>query len=242
MNLLKKIKNYIFWNNINLYIFLKKNIQRKINFQVDIHLFLESNLPKNPTIIEAGAADGNDTLHFARTFPNGKIFALEPMSSLFIKASKKLNDQDNVKLFKYAFNANDGKAEFYLSEKDDKPWGSSSLRKPKEHLKFHPDIKFNNTEVVETISLDSFLTKNKINKVDLLWLDLQGSEPEVLMASKLLHRIKYLYTEVSLKESYEGSILYDELKQFMLIQGFEVYFEDNRWDDMGNVLFINKKI
>lgn len=242
MNFLLKIKDYIFWNNINLYIFLKKNIQRKLNFQVDIHLFLESNLSKSPTIIEAGAADGNDTLHFARTFPNGKIFALEPMSSLYTEADKKLKNYNNVQLFKYAFHSKDGEAEFYLSEKDDEPWGSSSLRKPKEHLKFHPQIKFNDTEVVETISLDSFLNKNKIEKVDLLWLDLQGSEPEVLMASKLLHRIKFLYTEVSLKESYEGSILYNELKQFMINKDFEVHFEDNRWEDMGNVMFINKNI
>ena len=78
-----KIKNFVYKNNINLYIFLKKYVQKKLNFPVDIDIFLLKNLEKNSVIVEAGAANGNDTVFFGENFPKSKIYSLEPMSSLY---------------------------------------------------------------------------------------------------------------------------------------------------------------
>ena len=51
---MKKIKSKIYNNYPNLYIWLKKHIQ-KTNFPINIHNFLSKNLNENPLIIEAGA-------------------------------------------------------------------------------------------------------------------------------------------------------------------------------------------
>ncbi len=234
------MKNFIYKNNINLYIFLKKHIQKKLNFPVDIHNFLLKNLKRNSVIIEAGAADGNDTVFFGKNFPNSKIYSLEPMSSLYDITFKKIQKFENIKLFKYAFSHIDGKSELNLAENENKPWGSSSLLKPKLHLEIHPGIKFNSIETVEVIKLDTFLSMNKIISVNLLWLDLQGVEPDVLMACTQLSKIEYIYSEVSTLENYENQILYRDFKKFMIEKGFTVYFEDIRWEDGGNVLFKNR--
>lgn len=241
MSVINKLKNIIFQNNINFYIFLKKHFQRKINFPVDIHNFILKNLSNESIIIEAGAADGNDTVFFGKNFPNSKIYSLEPMSSLYDITFKKIQNFNNIHLFNLAFSQTNGRMYLNLAENQNQPWGSSSLLKPKLHLEIHPGITFNSKESVETIKLDSFLSMNNIESVDLLWLDLQGVEPDVLMASNQLQKIKYIYSEVSVLENYENQILYEDFKKFMIDNGYKVHFEDIRWEDGGNVLFKNRQ-
>ncbi len=238
---MNKLKNIIFQKNINFYIFLKKYFQKKINFPVDIHNFILKNLSNESIIIEAGAADGNDTVFFGKNFPNSKIYSLEPMSSLYNITFKKIQKFNNINLFKLAFSHTDGRMELNLAENQNQPWGSSSLLKPKLHLEIHPGITFNSKESVETIKFDSFLSMNNIESVDLLWLDLQGVEPDVLMASNQLRKVKYIYSEVSVLENYENQILYEDFKKFMIASGYKVHFEDIRWEDGGNVLFKNRQ-
>lgn len=235
-----KIKNFIYKNNINLYIFLKKYVQKKLNFPVDIDIFLLKNLEKNSVIVEAGAANGNDTVFFGENFPKSKIYSLEPMSSLYEVTSKKVKQFENIELFKLAFSDIDGKLDLNLAENENQPWGSSSLLEPKLHLEIHPGIKFNDKETVEVVKLDTFLKMNEITSINLLWLDLQGVEPDVLMASTNLSKIEFIYSEVSVLENYENQILYKDYKNFMIENGFTVHFEDIRWEDGGNVLFKNK--
>ena len=237
---MNRIKNFIYKNNINFYIFLKKNLQKKLNFPVDIHNFILKNLQKNSIIIEAGAANGNDTVFFGENFPKSKIYSLEPMSSLYEVTFEKIQKFENIKLFKFAFSHFDGKLELNLAENENKPWGSSSLLKPKLHLEIHPGIKFKSKEIVEVVKLDTFLAMNQITSINLLWLDLQGVEPDVLMASSNLSKIEFIYSEVSVLENYENQILYKDYKKFMIENGFTVHFEDIRWEDGGNVLFKNK--
>ena len=67
---------------------------------------------------------------------------------------------------------------------------------PEKVLELYPDITFDEKEEVETITFDDFLNQNEIEKIDLLWFDLQGKEPEILMQSKSLDLINYIYTEV----------------------------------------------
>ena len=163
------------------------------------------------------------------------------MSSLYNITFKKIQKFNNINLFKLAFSHTDGRMELNLAENQNQPWGSSSLLKPKLHLEIHPGITFNSKESVETIKFDSFLSMNNIESVDLLWLDLQGVEPDVLMASNQLRKVKYIYSEVSVLENYENQILYEDFKKFMIASGYKVHFEDIRWEDGGNVLFKNRQ-
>ena len=67
---------------------------------------------------------------------------------------------------------------------------------------------------------------------------MQGYEPILLSNSPLaMSKIEYLYTEVSLIETYDKVMKYEEYRSMLLENGFEVVFEDLPWDDMGNILF-----
>ena len=78
--------------------------------------------------------------------------------------------------------------------------------------------------------------------VDFMWLDMQGSENEVIQSSKdIVSKTKYIYSEVSLMNMYEGVPLINEYKSNMKELGFEVIWEDLPWKDMGDILFENVK-
>ena len=203
-----------------------------------IHEWLESNLSSDCTILEAGVYDGSDTLRFARNFPDCKVYGFEPVESLFNRAIHKVKGYDRVVIEKKALDHESGHKEMHISYKKGKVYGSSSLLEPKDHLRDHPKITFNNTETVETVSLDDWIRENGIDCIDLAWLDMQGYEPVLLQNSPLaVSKINFLYTEVSTVETYKSVMQYGDYKDFLLGNGFEVVHEGVYWKDGGNVLF-----
>jgi FkbM family methyltransferase len=142
-----------------------------------------------------------------------------------------------VRTYNCALGARSGQATLNVSAGSSD--GSSSLLRPTGHLEFHPRVTFAASLQVPCVSLDDWASENGIAKVDLLWLDLQGLEFDVLSASSLvLPTVRAIYTEVSLKEMYEGTCLYPDYRRWLENQGFKVVAEDLRWADMGNVLLL----
>jgi hypothetical protein len=97
--------------------------------------------------------------------------------------------------------------------------------------------------MVDVITIDEWVRRNSINKIDFFWLDLQGYEMSALQhASSILDNAIAIYTEVNLKELYEGCPLYEEFKSWLETQGFKVLAEGIYWEDAGNVLFIRERM
>lgn len=206
---------------------------------MEIQEWIVNNLRDDSIIIEAGAASGTDTLWFSQNFPSGRIFAFEPLTISFNKTIQRIANCDNVEVYNVALGPTESTEELYVSSNR----VSSSLLKPTGHIQFHPRISFENKSTVRTINLDNFLENQRVEKVDLMWLDMQGYEPTVLLHSpETLEKTRYLYSEVSLKEMYANSVLYDEYKSWLKERGFEVLHEFLYWEDMGNVLFYNENL
>lgn len=205
-----------------------------------IHKWILENLSKTPIIIEAGVCDGLDTNFFATSFPEGKIYGLEPIPKLFQQAWDLNKNHSNVILNQLALGEITENKKIYASDRFGKDWGSSSILKPKEHLNYHKEISFNSEIEISVVNLDEWCKLHDINYVDLMWLDLQGMEPFVIRSSpNIISKTKFIYSEVSLIETYENVMIYDKFKDYMFGVGFEVVFEDLQWEDMGNVLFKN---
>ncbi len=207
---------------------------------------IASHLPQNPIIVEAGAFQGHDSLRMAAQWPQGTIHAFEPVPELFHKLQAATAAQPNIHCHNLALSNHDGPALFYVSEKPNKPGVPSqagSLFKPKERLK-HSPILFPSTIEVNGITLDSWAHKNNIDRVDCLWLDMQGNELNVLKsAPRILKTVSVIYTEVSFIESYEKMPQMPEVKSWIEAQGFEEIGRDfeNQTDwFFGNILFIKK--
>lgn len=198
---------------------------------------------KAPTIIEAGAAEGKDTLDFSNAFPHGRIYAFEPAPLLYEQAFNLVKDKKNVILSKKALAEITDEKDMVIADRFGVPWGSNSLLKPKIHLQNNPQITFNSSTKVETIKLDDVIAKHKITDIHLMWLDMQGYEPIVLKTSPISLKIsRFIYSEINLVENYENNMLYDDFKKFMLENGFKVLDEEFLTNptgiyDGGNVLF-----
>ena len=211
-----------------------------------IHDWIVNNLPKTGIVIEAGTYDGTDTILLAKHLNEGKIYGFEPVQSLYNKTIIKTKDYNNIKMFNLALSDKTEETTIYISTSSmniENIQGSSSLLKPKDHISRYPEITFNKAEIVKCINLDEWYI-SYCNKeiIELLWLDIQGAEPKVLKnAPNILKNTKYIYTEFSIIELYEGVDLYDKYISFLNDNGF-IVIDEERWTDSGNVLLKNTNL
>jgi len=193
-------------------------------------------IPENAVILEGGAHVGTDTEALAKMFPKGRIHAFEPVPDLFAQLEERTKIYPNVTRYPIALSHADGSAVLHVS--GGRSISSSSLLAPKEHLTFHPDVVFEKDIQVECVALDHWAKKAGLKHIDFIWLDVQGHELNVLKSgTEILKTVAALYTEVNLKELYEGAPLYPEFRAWLEGQGFIVVQEALDWEDAGNVLF-----
>jgi 2-O-methyltransferase len=205
--------------------------------------FIAQFLPNNPVIVEAGAYDGGDTIEMSRLWPQGTIYAFEPIPNIFKILASNTHHCKNVVCIEKALSNAIGFHEMYVSTSylggGD---ASSSLLQPAPLLKYYfPQISFHDKVIVETITLDKWAEDMKIDHIDFLWFDLQGMEPFVLQASpKIFKTVKVIQTEVSYTKLYEQAPLYSEFRAWLEEQGFVAIQEYVAHPSWGDVLFVRK--
>jgi FkbM family methyltransferase len=196
-------------------------------------------LPHDAIILDAGAYNGNDSIDFAMKMPTSSIYAIEPVTQIYKELTDNTKNYNNIKCFNLALDDKVGEKEIYISSGYSVQ--SSSLLKPKEHLIKFPDCKFESSEIVKTTTINQFVKDQNIDKIDCMWLDLQGNEHKVLsQASDIIWTTKVIFAEYSLVEYYEGLMLYDEFKLYMSSLGFKEVINENIYNYLGcgNSLFI----
>lgn len=195
-------------------------------------------LPNNPIVVDAGAHIGVDSEYFAKRFPEGLIFSVEPVSELFQALKKRMECYKNSILVQVGLAEFTGVATINLSSGDSD--ASSSILFPKDHLVQHPEVIFNKREQIDVQTLDEFMDYHNIQRIDLLWLDLQGLEPAILRQSQsALKKIRLLHTEVSFTETYNGVELFPEFDYYLKSHNFKLLKLNKDFKDMGNALYIN---
>jgi len=195
-------------------------------------------LPDKPIILEAGAHKGKDTVEMAKQWPSGTIFAFEPVPELFEKLTKNTRKFKNVHCYQLALGTSSGQQPMFISSGASD--GSSSLLPPKTHLQYYPTVFFDKKVEVQITTLDDWAASHGIGHIDFMWLDLQGMELDVLKSGlHILTTVKAIYSEVSEIENYEGQCLYEEFRDWLVMQGFYVEREETT-NGNGNVLFVRK--
>lgn len=182
------------------------------------------------TFLELGAHQGVDTCWLADV-PDVTVHAFEP------DPRNEPPPRPNVILHRAAIAERDGRAPLVMSLRGfNREWTySSSLKRPKNHLRRYP-VTFGPTVEVETVSLDTFCRQHGIGPIDLIFADIQGAEGEMIRGGQeTLSRTRYLYTEYSNDELYENQITLSEILK--LLPDFRVL---ELWPD--DVLLENKRL
>lgn len=130
----------------------------------------------DPIVFDVGANIGTISIWLSKILKLGRIYSFEPQRQIFyqLAGNVALNNLYNIDVFNYAVGASDGfvkvKEPNYFSNYD---FGTFSLV----HEKIPPSDK---DLIVPLITLDTFVEKYQIPKVDLLKIDAEGMDVEVL--------------------------------------------------------------
>lgn len=200
------------------------------------------------TIVELGARDCNETRQFRNTFPKAKIYTFECNEATLPKCRKVVAGLKNVKLIEKAVSCVDGEVTFYPIDqnKTNTTWedgnpGASSLFKASG--KYPVENYVQKEVVVESCRLDTFMQSNKIQNIDLLWMDIQGGERDALKSlGAKLSNVKYIHTEVEFIEIYKEQPLFKDIKKYLNKNGFYFYKFTTHGKYSGDALFVNKKL
>ena len=199
---------------------------------------------KANVIFDVGANRGNTTLKYLKVFPNAIIHSFEPFPDsyeLFINLHK---GNLNVKLNKYALSNDIGKSILNINKSIDTNSFLESIEIGANSDKGCVSV---GRMLVETNTLDNYCSKNNINAIDILKIDVQGYEMEVLRgAVEMLNngRIKLIYIETYFKPQYLHQPLFHDISKllydynFLLNDVYDPYFSNNNmiWCDS---IFIN---
>jgi FkbM family methyltransferase len=172
---------------------------------------------RDPVILEIGCNDGSDTVALMNAMPKARIYCFEPDTRAIARFKKRLGvDLNRVTLVESAVSDRNGQIDFYASNGSaelGEDWDlSGSIRRPKNHLIANTQVKFDRVVTINTCRLDDWCTRNGIDHVDFIWMDVQGAEADVIAgAANILNRTRFLYTEYSNDELYEGQIPLKEL-------------------------------
>lgn len=166
-------------------------------------------------ILEAGANNGSETLLLSRLAGEGKVYAFEPIPHVFnrLKFNVEINGLGkNIVLSQIALGEENKTVYFNIFPLNYANQGMSS--------------KYGNNQMttkieVEQVTLDSWVERNNIPKIDFLKMDIQGAEIDLIKGGKnSLQKFKpVVFTEAA--ESWlDIKVLYRLLKEL----NYKVYF------------------
>lgn len=232
LNALNKMRLALYIMFTLLYRLTRKRALARLNFQVfgisyevtpghgELDIIYHTNVLKeymqlpdfipheDALCIDVGANIGSTALAWAHATSVGKIFALEPHPDTYRRLLKntELNDATRI-IFprQIAVGAKDGEIRLFISEE-----GSMAMK---------PGIyKWQGREISSPlITLDTFIKKEHITSIDILKIDIEGSEVDALLGSaETLEITKHIVLE------YHSADLRDQCKRMLSDHGFQL--------------------
>lgn len=237
----KKLKKgYEIDNGIKIYLdltnpltwelILEKDFEKKVK-----NTFIE-NIKESDTVIDVGANIGEYSLLASKIIgPNGKIFAIEPLSDISKKLKENflLNNFSNFEILEKAVGETEDQVNLYKKNQSGNIGFIESSVDGKNLIKTE--------QIIEVDTLDNIIANKKINLVNMLKIDVEGFEYNVLLGcKKSLNKIEKIICEIHLK--YLQKKGQDELKilSFLKENGFSIDVIE-KLDSKGTMHILAKK-
>jgi FkbM family methyltransferase len=172
-------------------------------------------------VIDAGANRGAFTDAFLRLHRPERLILVEAIPELALKLQARYESDPRISVVSAALSDRNGEAKFEVNRSDT----SSSLLPidPRNSAWFDRDLSVANSISVVTLTLPDLMTRQKLERVDLLKLDLQGAERLVLTGgAAVLDRVRVIYSEVFFEQLYAGAWLFWDMNEFLSGRGFKL--------------------
>lgn len=194
--------------------------------------FIKKQLKEGDVCIDIGANIGCYSLIASKLVGSqGHVFAFEPVRHIYerLRYHIECNNMDNVSSEKKAISDRPGKLTLYVSGNNN--WGMSSI--------FHHDEESGEVETVDSITIDDYVKQNRIEKITLIKIDIEGAELLALLGMKntLVEYQPLLMMEISdavLKGNSSPIRIKDEILRFLQNLGYM----QKAIDAQGNIVSI----
>jgi len=174
---------------------------------------------ENGVIVDVGAHMGDTTQLYRKYFSGSKIVCFEPFTESCDYLKKRFINVSNINIVETALGSKDETKTLFVSDFSN----LNSLKKPNERAWGFADKK---SVDVKTTTLDQFCYENDIKHIDILKLDVQGSELDVLMGSKRIlekGNISLVYVEWQVVPLYDNHHKYYKIAEFFADYEYEFF-------------------
>lgn len=181
---------------------------------------------------------------FDRLFPKLEhIYLFEPIPELARQLKQIETTDARVRVFPFALSDHNGEQDFFITNNDGE---SSSLLRLGKHREIFPHVREVHATRVQCRTLDHVIQEARLQKPDMLLLDVQGAEHQILssLSSGLKRHIQVLYVEASLEEVYQGARCLEDLVALLADDHQLVSFAplSPQSPTHGNALFTNRRL
>jgi len=203
---------------------------------------------KHLIIFDVGAYVGYITDTYADTFPQATIYSFEPSPDSFKELSLQA-ERASIKPYQIALSDQNGKDKLRINT--DRSCNSMFPR-PTNGAKYYSESSRNIGQIeVETQTLDTFCEQENIADIDILKLDVEGSELKILNGAQVKLRgkqIRLIFAEVTFVTHYQGGCFSHEVTDFLSRYDYTLFNLYNlkrarngqlRW---ANAIFLNPQM
>jgi FkbM family methyltransferase len=179
---------------------------------------LYSLIKEGDVVMDIGTNIGETLLNFAKlTGSKGYVYGFEPDEQNYKNAIKNvsLNNFKNVHVFKYGLSDKKETVKLYVVDPNNRGM-NRILQQANDETESYT--------VIETVTLDGLVKENKIDRVDVMKLDIEGYEMHALRgASELLKKMKpLLFVEVGYAKLLKNNSSPNELMKFLEDLGYKM--------------------
>lgn len=190
-------------------------------FDIQCSLLVKSSVR---LICDVGANVGNTVASYRERFPYAYVYAFEPFVPVYERLARRFAGDEQVRPFNLAVGRRSKARPLYVNEYADT---NSLLPRPSQSRRYYAaDNVPKGTVAVQVIALDDFAQEHGIAHIDILKLDIQGSEADALAgARKLLQntKIDVILSEVFFAPHYDGAALFHQITAYLDSYGYTLY-------------------
>jgi FkbM family methyltransferase len=194
-------------------------------------------LPPAATILDVGAFMGTFTAAALVYWHPAKVWLVEAQRDCAEALRRKFKHRPECEVVHCAIAATSREVELRVNESP----GSSSLLPilPASAELFQQNLAEKHRIKVPAYTLDDFFSRHRIQRVDLMKVDIQGAERQLIQGGHAaLRRVNTIYIEVMFQEQYSGAALFPELHELLLTGGFRLrHLSDGRLGRDGSLTY-----
>lgn len=200
-------------------------------------------------VLDIGAFKGNTVAKYRELLPNSRVYAIEPLEEQVKALRERFKGDKNVKVYELALAGKNGEAQMFVGGAGGNE--SSLYLRPTQGRRYYLS-RLKPGDMVQTLTLESWMEKNKLGHINIMKADVHGAFPEIVRGSPdvfVNQRVDVIGVEVYFVPMFNHALLYHELANLLEGYGYTTFglydfLKDRESNQLkvGNAIFVSDVI